>query len=378
MLDIGNISLTLDNITAAGNSTSNNIYVNNVIGDAFVFDTANPETILPVGGLTWNIDEGTLDLKLNESVTLQVGQEEVLKVVNKTGNTLNEADFRAVRIRSVSEGGAQGQRLAVLLAQGNNDANSATTIGLVTETILNNESGFITISGKVNGINTTGAKSYLGAETWVDGDILYLSPTQPGYLTNVKPQAPQHTIIVGWVVYAHANQGKIFVKVDNGYEIDELHNIRVTTPTAGDLLVYNGVDFVWENKKSIAGLTMTGSLIGPSNFIIDPATAGDDTGVVEIKGDIDVNGDANFDGNVVIDGNLTVSGTTITIEATNLAVADNMIYLNNGSTVSNPDLGFAGNYNDGTYKHGGLFRDATDGRWKFSRTTHWNQTHLLL
>jgi len=365
VLDIENISLTLDNVTAGGNTTSNDIYVNNVIGDAFVFDTANPETALPVGGLTWNIDESTLDLKLNENVTLQVGQEEVLKVVNKTGDTLNEADFRAVRIRSTAEGGAQGQRLAVLLAQGNNDANSATTIGLVTETILNNEAGFITLSGKVNNINTTGAKSYLGLETWVDGDILYLSPTQPGYLTNVKPQAPQHTIIIGWVVYAHANNGKIFVKVDNGYEIDELHNVRVNSPAAGDLLVYNDVDFVWENKKTIHNLTMTGSLVGPSNFVIDPAIVDSDEGTVEIRGSIDVNGNANFDGNVIIDGNLTVSGTTITIEATNLSVADNMIYLNAGSSVSNPDLGFAGNYNDGTYAHTGLFRDATDGIWKF-------------
>lgn len=72
----------------------------------------------------------------------------------------------------------------------------------------------------------------------------------------------------------------------------------------------------------------------------------------------------NATGNVVVDGNLTVSGTTVTISATNLAVEDNMIYLNNGSTVSNPDLGFAGNYNDGSYKHAGFFRDATDGRWK--------------
>jgi hypothetical protein len=66
-----------------------------------------------------------------------------------------------------------------------------------------------------------------------------------------------------------------------------------------------------------------------------------------------------------IDGNLTVSGTTVTINATNLAVEDNMIYLNAGSEVSNPDLGFSGNYNDGTYRHAGVFRDATDGAWKF-------------
>ena len=75
--------------------------------------------------------------------------------------------------------------------------------------------------------------------------------------------------------------------------------------------------------------------------------------------------DITANGNMQIDGDLTVSGTTVTINATNLAVEDNMIYLNDGSTVANPDLGFAGNYNDGTYAHAGVFRDATDGVWKF-------------
>jgi len=75
-------------------------------------------------------------------------------------------------------------------------------------------------------------------------------------------------------------------------------------------------------------------------------------------------GTAHFTNGVQIDGDLTVSGTTVTIDATNLAVEDNMIYLNSGSAVANPDLGIAGNYNDGTYRHAGIFRDATDGRWK--------------
>ena len=69
-------------------------------------------------------------------------------------------------------------------------------------------------------------------------------------------------------------------------------------------------------------------------------------------------------GALTVDGNLTVNGTTVTVNATNLAVEDNMIYLNDGSAAANPDLGIAGNYNDGTYQHAGFFRDASDGRWK--------------
>jgi hypothetical protein len=234
----------------------------------FGLDTTPTNPPTAVGTFTWNDSDGTADLILKGgNVTLQIGQEQVLRVVNKTGATLNEADFRAVRVRSVAEGGAQGQRLAVLLAQADSDADSATTIGLVTESIADNQEGFITTSGNVNKINTTGAKSYGGTETWSDGDVLYLSPTHAGYLTNVKPQAPNHTVIIGWVVYAHANNGKIFVKVDNGYELDELHNVKINSPINKDALIYNSSLGVWENKPLSGLLTATSPLSITSNVI---------------------------------------------------------------------------------------------------------------
>ncbi len=67
---------------------------------------------------------------------------------------------------------------------------------------------------------------------------------------------------------------------------------------------------------------------------------------------------------LIVGGNLIVNGNTVTINTSTLSVEDNLIYLNANSTVTNPDLGIAGNYNDGTYAHAGFFRDATDGRWK--------------
>jgi len=71
-----------------------------------------------------------------------------------------------------------------------------------------------------------------------------------------------------------------------------------------------------------------------------------------------------FNGNVHIDGNLVVSGSSISLDIENLKVKDAFIHLNSGSNNSNPDIGFAGNYNDGTYHHAGFFRDASDGTWK--------------
>jgi len=248
----------------------------------------NTPTNIPTtdGSLYYNDTDGTLDLKLKGgNVTLQIGQEQVVRVVNKTATsiTLLEANYQAVRIT-----GAQGQRMKVDLAQATNDVLSAETIGLVTETIANNQEGFITTSGIVRGINTTGS---LQSETWLDGDILYLSPTVAGRLTKVKPTAPNHLIIIGYVIYAHITQGTIFVKVDNGYELDELHNVKITTPANNNVLAYTSATDIWENKsmglQEVTNINASTtnpigvSGVGASNAITGQSSSG--TGVVGIS-----------------------------------------------------------------------------------------------
>lgn len=77
-----------------------------------------------------------------------------------------------------------------------------------------------------------------------------------------------------------------------------------------------------------------------------------------------ISGSVDVTGTLTVEGNLTVSGNVTTISANNVSIQDNMIYLNEGANVDNPDIGIAGAYNDGTYHHTGIFRDATDGYWK--------------
>ena len=88
-----------------------------------------------------------------------------------------------------------------------------------------------------------------------------------------------------------------------------------------------------------------------------------DTGGISIGQNVASTANVTFQ-NVSITNNLTVYGGVTTYGANNISVSDNMIYLNSNSTVSNPDIGFAFNYNDGVYRHGGFFRDASDGTFK--------------
>ena len=238
--------------------------------------------------LTWNDTDGTLNVGLKGgNVTLQVGQEEVARVVNGTGGDLLESQYRVVKVV-----GAQGQRLQVDLAQADSDVNSASTLGIVTEDILNNQEGFITLSGLVRNINTTGA---LQGETWNDGDVLYLSGTTPGVITNVKPLTPTHLVVVGYVVYAHATQGKIFVKVDNGYELEELHDVLITTPTDGQALVYSGS--IWKNGTPVSSshAVQANSALSASHAINSDNLGGKDAGSYATTGSNTFNGVQTID-----------------------------------------------------------------------------------
>jgi len=250
------------------------------------FDNTPTNTPTAAGSMVWNDSDGTVDLILKGgNVTLQIGQESVIRVVNKTATnvTLLEADYQAVRVT-----GAQGQRLKVDLAQATTDGLSAETIGLVTETIANNQEGFVTTSGIVRNINTTGS---LQGETWLDGDILYLSPTVPGRSTKVKPTAPNHLIIIGYVISAHITQGSIFVKVDNGYELDELHNVKITSVANNNVLAYTSATDIWENKTVATALGFT-----PAN----------DANVVHLAGDETITGIKTFTETIIASGSTGV------------------------------------------------------------------------
>lgn len=237
----------------------------------------SPTGTAAVGTTRWNDTLGSSETTLKGgSVVLKNGVDLVARVVNKVSpnTTLTKAAYQAVRVS-----GAQGQRLAVAFAQANNDNNSADTIGLVIETIATNQEGFIITVGQIEGINTTGS---LQGETWSDGDVLYLSPTVAGALTNIKPTgATGHIVIIGYVEYAHANNGKIYVKVMNGWELDELHNVYISSVANNQGLFYESSSSLWKNKSisTVLGytpeqpLTFSSPLSRTTNTVSIPAAS---------------------------------------------------------------------------------------------------------
>jgi hypothetical protein len=225
-----------------------------LISDFIQFNLAPTSIPTTAGTMSWNNIDGTVDLKLKGgNVTLQLGQEQVVRVVNKTGANLTEAAYKVVRVRNESEGGSQGQRLAVLLAQADSKVNHTGILGIVTENITNNQEGFVTSFGEVRNIDTTGD---LQDETWADGDALWLSETVAGQLTNIEPET--HPVQIGYVLYAHQNNGKIYVYLSEGVdELNELHDVQITDETDEDVLFYDEVESLWINKNIFEAINAT-------------------------------------------------------------------------------------------------------------------------
>ena len=159
----------------------------------------------------------------------------LLPVRNNTGATLTKGT--AVYIN-----GALGQNPTVTKAIATSDATSAQTLGLVSADLPNNTVGNVTLIGSLDDVNTS---------AYTDGQQLYLSPTTAGTLTATKPYAPNHLVYIAVVEHAHPTHGKLFVKVQNGYEMDELHDVSAQNPANNDGLFYNTTSGLWE-KKSIA------------------------------------------------------------------------------------------------------------------------------
>ena len=140
--------------------------------------------------------------------------------------------------------GAQGDRAAVKLAKNTSDTFSSKTLGIVRADIAAGQAGWVTTQGQVSGIN-------LGAYT--EGDILWLDSVAGGF-TKVKPVAPKHGVFIGVVERANAGNGIIYVKPQNAVELDEIHNVLITSPTNNQVLSYTASTGIWENKTVSASI----------------------------------------------------------------------------------------------------------------------------
>jgi hypothetical protein len=165
----------------------------------------------------------------------------VREVRNNTGATLTKGTICYIN-------GAIGNKPTVAKAIATDDSTSAQTFGLIQSDLPNNSNGYIVAFGDLDGLDTS---------AFDEGVQLYLSSTTAGGYTSTKQYAPNHLVYIGVVTRQHVNQGRIEVRIQNGYEMDELHDVAAQTPSNNDGLFYNSTNSLWENKSIATALGYT-------------------------------------------------------------------------------------------------------------------------
>lgn len=161
----------------------------------------------------------------------------VQQVKNATGS--NIAKGAVVYIS-----GATGGDALISLADADSEATSSKTLGFTSQAISNGAYGTVIEAGLLSGVNTASATA---------GQSVWLSSTAGGFVFNAPPAKPAHSVYLGVVTRAHATEGEILVKVQNGYELNELHDVNAASPSTNDVLQWNGT--AWVNANVISQVT---------------------------------------------------------------------------------------------------------------------------
>ena len=136
---------------------------------------------------------------------------------------------------------ANGTNMIVSKASNASEATSSKTMGLLESGGSTNAQVKVITEGLLSGLDTSSASA--GDPVWLgtSGNLIY-------GLAN-KPVAPAHLVFIGIVTRAHATQGEIFVKVQNGFELGEIHDVKITSPTTGQVLTFDSALGYWKNDS---------------------------------------------------------------------------------------------------------------------------------
>lgn len=138
--------------------------------------------------------------------------------------------------------GATGTNMLVSKASNDSEEKSSKVLGLSQSTLATNGQGYVVTEGLIANIDTSAAGTE-GDPVWLgtNGNLLY-------GIAN-KPVSPAHLVYIGVVTRKSATVGEIFVNVANGYEIEELHDVLVTSLANNQILAYESSTGLWKNKS---------------------------------------------------------------------------------------------------------------------------------
>lgn len=205
------------------------------------------------GRLSWDQDNATAQIGLNQNVVARVAQDDMWYVKNQTGSSIPKGTV----VSAVGTVGASG-RILVAPSVGNGSVPAKFILGIAAETIADGADGYVISKGKLRSIDTS---------LYSAGDVLWLNPSVNGGLTATEPQAPNLKISIAFVVHSSVSAGVLAVRTDSGNDLYNDSRVQmIGTPSTGQLLRYNANR--WENwSPNFVTTSRTINIAGTANQV---------------------------------------------------------------------------------------------------------------
>jgi hypothetical protein len=158
-------------------------------------------------------------------------------VKNATGSTITKGQVVYVT-------GADGTNALIGLATASTEVGSSKTLGIAASTMTNNAFGYIIENGQLSNVDTSAAAA---------GDSVWLGNAPGSYTFANPPAKPSNSVYLGVVTKANVSTGEILVKVQNGYELNELHDVDAGSPADGQALIWQASTSQWVNQTLSSG-----------------------------------------------------------------------------------------------------------------------------
>lgn len=200
---------------------------------------------------------GTAPITSSGTTAITVGIDQTAITANSATNAevirtyvKNTSGSAMTKGQAVYVSGADGTNVTIQLSTASTEAGSSKTLGLLAQDLANNAFGYVIENGLIAGIDTSAATA---------GQTVWLGNTPGSRVYGAPPAEPSHSVYLGVVARSNANNGEILVKVQNGYELDELHDVSAASPSDGDIIQYKTSSSLW-TKSSIASAGIAASV----------------------------------------------------------------------------------------------------------------------
>lgn len=256
--DTGNVSVfdggvTGDILVKNSNTNYDTSWTDSITVDKITYDTTAAETVDTIGQTAWDADARTLAINKGNGVIQNITQE------------LNYAPARNTEATALQRGElvmvdpaqpAQGMTLRLKRYVSNGTYPVDLFVGVVSETIQPNETGFVEFFGRLNNLSLSALQP--SGETWQEGDILWPNPSIAGGMTKVEPSAPAHKVTVAAILRITGQNVLIQVRPNLRSRISDLHDVQVTNVSNSQILSWNGTAWVNTNNEADGVLSVTG------------------------------------------------------------------------------------------------------------------------